>query len=294
MSIILWEHIEKGQIMTKWTKEGALAELGSLLEEIPELASGQRFSAEHTRWKTATLTLLEDVFGPSSRYYREFLALSWQKLGRAYFTGIETLNIEAAIENAHYREFLKQLEFSKGLLLAAYDELEHSGLDDVYRVPVSNLIPKRVLQQLCDHFHEVALQLRQRYEDRQTLVICDEHDVRDLFHALLCLHFEDIRVEEKLLNQEDTVTRTLCRLVKENIVIEIMKTDDRLNDEEIMSRFEQTADYLKKQANNDTLFCFVYDPEGRIVDRFKMKNDLKNSRAGLSVEVFVRPLLREK
>src|SRR5262249_5829560 len=51
------------------------------------------------------------------------------------------------------------------------------------------------IRKLCTGFHAVARQLRQRHDDRPTLDVEDEHDVQDLFHALLRLEFEDIRTE---------------------------------------------------------------------------------------------------
>jgi hypothetical protein len=49
---------------------------------------------------------------------------------------------------------------------------------------------------LAERLHTVVCQLRERRENRSTLDVNDEYDVQDLFHALLMIHFDDIRKEE--------------------------------------------------------------------------------------------------
>ncbi|WP_428841298.1 hypothetical protein [Bradyrhizobium barranii] len=53
-----------------------------------------------------------------------------------------------------------------------------------------------VILRLAERLHAVVRQLRERREERPTLQVEDEYDVQDLFHALLVLHFDDIRKEE--------------------------------------------------------------------------------------------------
>ncbi|MCZ8227650.1 MAG: hypothetical protein O9249_00855, partial [Burkholderiaceae bacterium] len=66
--------------------------------------------------------------------------------------------------------------------------------------PVSaSKIGQRLLDELDQtilRFHAVAVQLRDRYSGRPTLDVNDEYDVQDLMHALLRLHFDDVRPEE--------------------------------------------------------------------------------------------------
>jgi hypothetical protein len=53
-----------------------------------------------------------------------------------------------------------------------------------------------VVVKLAERFHAVVRQLRERRENRPTLDVTDEYDAQDLFHALLTIHFDDIRSEE--------------------------------------------------------------------------------------------------
>jgi hypothetical protein len=52
------------------------------------------------------------------------------------------------------------------------------------------------LRLLAQRFHQIARQLRHRYNQRPTLEVEDEYDVQDLLYSLLRLHFDDIRPEE--------------------------------------------------------------------------------------------------
>ena len=62
------------------------------------------------------------------------------------------------------------------------------------QVPID--APIHLVKLICHRFHVVAKQLAHRRENRPTLTIGDEYDVQDLLHALLRLHFEDVRPEE--------------------------------------------------------------------------------------------------
>ena len=53
-----------------------------------------------------------------------------------------------------------------------------------------------VVVRLAERLHAVVRQLRERREERPTLDVGDEYDVQDLVHALLTIHFDDIRKEE--------------------------------------------------------------------------------------------------
>ena len=68
--------------------------------------------------------------------------------------------------------------------------LDSLALHDRSAAPLDTLLA------LCRRFHLFARQLAHRYDDRTALTIADEYDVQDLFHAILLLHFDDVRPEE--------------------------------------------------------------------------------------------------
>jgi hypothetical protein len=54
----------------------------------------------------------------------------------------------------------------------------------------------KAVHSLCLRFHSVVRRLRTRHDGRPTFDVEDEYDVQDLLHALLRLHFHDIRRRE--------------------------------------------------------------------------------------------------
>ncbi len=119
-----------------WTKESALEELRALADAAVGLADERRFSAEHTRWLARTHSVLEEVFGRESRYYLTFASLSWRARGSFIIGGLSdpegALDPQAALDRKNREAYLEQLEYARGLLLAGVDQLERTGLEEVY------------------------------------------------------------------------------------------------------------------------------------------------------------------
>jgi hypothetical protein len=122
--------------MFSWTKETAIMELKTLIEEIPDLMKRNRFCAEHTRWLSNTLRILEQIFGRKSRYYLSLANLKWQETGPVFVGGPGDPgfigNPQGTMEKYHQKAYIRGLDAAKGFLLAALDELEHSDIDSVY------------------------------------------------------------------------------------------------------------------------------------------------------------------
>jgi hypothetical protein len=136
-------------------------------------------------------------------------------------------------------------------------------------------------------FHAVTRQLRKRYDDRTTLSVDDEYDVQDLFHALLHLFFDDIRREEWAPSYAGGSARIDFLLKQERTVVEIKKTRNRLGTKEL--REQIAVDLLQYRAHPEckALFCFVYDPEERIINPRGVEADLSQVIGELKVNVVV-------
>ncbi|MDH1180086.1 hypothetical protein N5C72_18525 [Achromobacter mucicolens] len=145
------------------------------------------------------------------------------------------------------------------------------------------------LDRIVLRFHAVALQLRKRREGRQTLDIVDEYDVQDLMHALLRLHFDDIRAEEWTPSYAGAASRTDFLLPQIETVVEIKKTRQGLVDKQIGEQLLIDIARYKKHPQCKRLVCFVYDPDGRIANAAGLENDLNNGDHGIEVRVFVLP-----
>jgi len=145
------------------------------------------------------------------------------------------------------------------------------------------------IRMVCTRFHAVARELRQRSENRLPFEVEDEHDVRDMVRALLCLMFEDFRMEEWTPPYAGGASRADLVLKGERIVIVVKKTRQGLGAKEIADQL--AVDLLRFSTHPDyqTLFCFIYDPEGRVVNPRRLEADLTRQSDGRTVEVLIAP-----
>jgi len=149
--------------------------------------------------------------------------------------------------------------------------------------------PQALLETICLRFHLVVRQLRDRRDDRPTLDVSDEYDVQDLLHALLHLFFEDIRPEEWTPSYAGKSARMDFLLKKESIVVEAKKTRKGLGARELGDQLIVDIARYKAHPDCKTLFCFVYDPEGRVANPRGIEADLSRKEGALTVKVFIVP-----
>lgn len=144
------------------------------------------------------------------------------------------------------------------------------------------------VEKLLARFHLVAQQLKKRHSQRDSLWINDEYDVQDLLHALLRIDFDDIRPEEWTPSYAGGSARMDFLLKKEQVVIEVKKTRDRLGDKEVGEQLIIDIAKYKGHPNCRTLVCFVYDPDQHISNRAGLKHDLESLATGeLTVVVHI-------
>jgi len=151
--------------------------------------------------------------------------------------------------------------------------------------------PERVeaLYRIGERFHLVAKQLRVRRQDRPTLDIEDEYDVQDLFHALLRIPFDDVRPEEWTPSYAGGASRVDFLLPEIEAVVEIKKSRAGLSARELGEQLIVDIAKYKQHPNCRTLFCFVYDPDGRIANPRGIENDLNAKQDELTVRVLIAP-----
>ena len=145
------------------------------------------------------------------------------------------------------------------------------------------------LDQTIIRFHAVAVQLRARHGSRGTLDVNDEYDVQDLMHALLRLHFDDVRPEEWVPSYAGAASRTDFLLPQIDTVLEIKKTRQGLNAKVVGEQLIIDIARYKRHPQCRRLLCFVYDPEGRIANPTGIENDLNKGDHGIEVRVSILP-----
>lgn len=181
-------------------------------------------------------------------------------------------------------------------LVAGYNQSNHCRACISILMAFRDIQPKmnsvdynRILTDIFERFHIVSRQLLRRHENRDTIQLRDEYDVQDLLHALLRLHFEDVRPEEWTPSYSGGANRMDFLLKDEEIAIEVKMTRVGLKDKELGEQLIIDIAKYQNHPNCKCLYCYVYDPEGIIRNPRGMEKDLMEIDKGFPVHVFVRP-----
>ena len=84
--------------------------------------------------------------------------------------------------------------------------------------------PMGIVVALCRRFQLFVDRLQSRQRSRQSLAVADEYDVQDLLHAILKLHFDDVRPEEWTPSYAGNASRMDFLLPRERMIIEAKMT----------------------------------------------------------------------
>ena len=148
--------------------------------------------------------------------------------------------------------------------------------------------PLEELENIFNKFAKVAKQLSSRHNNRKTLTISDEYDVQDLLHALLLLHFDDVRDEEWTPSYAGGCERMDFLLKDLQTVIEVKKTRSSMSKKELGEELIIDIEKYKVHPDCKQLYCFIYDPDGYLGNSSAIKNDLEKTHQGF-VKIFIRP-----
>lgn len=145
------------------------------------------------------------------------------------------------------------------------------------------------LRKVCLRFHAVARQLRLRKDYRTTLEVEDDYDLQDLLSALLKLEFDEVGAEEWTPPYAGGSTRTTLLLNGEQIAIVAKKTRSGLTTKELAEQISADAQHYSARKSCRHLFCFIYDPEGRIGGPTRLESDLTSVSDRHTIHVLVAP-----
>ncbi len=147
-----------------------------------------------------------------------------------------------------------------------------------------------LLEKIFKKFHRCYRQLLIRHNQRDTLKITDEYDVQDLLHAILKLHFDDVRAEVSTPKYAGGNSRIDFILNEHDVAIEVKKTRNNLKDKEIgeellidIARYQQSYSKIK------LLICFVYDPEELIINPIGLESDLNSTPSNIPIKTIISP-----
>jgi len=153
----------------------------------------------------------------------------------------------------------------------------------------SELDTLQLIRKVCLRFHGVARQLRLRKDSRPTVEVEDDYDLQDLLRALLKMEFDEVGVDEWTPPYAGSLSRTALLLNREQIVVVAKKTRPGLTAKDIAEQVRADSAFYSARNKCTTLFCFVYDPEGRIGSPKRLETDLTSISDRYMVEVLVAP-----
>ena len=201
-----------------------------------------------------------------------------------------------------------QARYGNNLMVKKFDELIQEDKHEAHLACLDSLIgilnglrevnPQKereedsetILETIFENFHRFAKQLKKRHEGRSSIEIKDEYDVQDLLHALLRLHFDDVRPEEWVPSYAGGCKRMDFLLKDSKIAIEVKMTRKGLKDKDRGEQLTIDIANYKQHPGVDTLYCFVYDKEELIYNAIGVEKDLeKLSTNDFRVKVFIRP-----
>jgi hypothetical protein len=149
--------------------------------------------------------------------------------------------------------------------------------------------PLDLCRRLCHRFHAIARQLRLRGEYRATVAIEDEIDVQDLLHALLRVQFDDIGTDEWTPRYSNDAPRTTFLLDHDGLAVVVKKTRAGLSTKDLAEQLRLDIERYRTRERCTALFCFMYDPEGRIGNPRGLEQDLATTSEHFTVDVLVAP-----
>lgn len=252
-------------------KEKALKEIDELLIEIKEIRSKNvGYSDEYDDYIVDDATY--EAFRLKVITFFKIVAFNQEddnldKLRKLYFNNLRNLTI---IEK---------------MLINLRKYINNELVNLVKNDTVYN---KDILDSIFSRFHNMVKTLRNRYNNRHTLDVKDEYDVQDLLYSILQIFFKDIRKEEWTPSYAGNCSRVDFLLKQEKVVIEVKKTRSTMKDKDLGEQL--IIDIAKYKAHPDCkrLICFVYDPDGRIVNPEGIVKDLEKDNKEF-VKIYINP-----
>jgi len=197
--------------------------------------------------------------------------------------------LKRSIETALEPQDIARVSVLHHALRRAVSEHIESQLERAWQVGRETQDAVQIVENVCRRFHLFAKQLLVRHDKRSTVQMTDEYDVQDAMHALLHIHFEDVRPEEWTPSYAGKSTRMDFLLKREQVVVEVKMTRKGLNQKEVIQQLTEDKERYRVHPDCHALVCFVYDPTGGCENPNALENDVSVSEGNFRVLVIVSP-----
>lgn len=262
----------------------AYLELTQILLQIRDKnknrSDGKIFLLQHefTRWLSKTEKIVREVYGSQSRDYDIFVNYC------EYVPVTETLT--STITRQIKYEYIQSLNLVHSHLEGMVDSyIQLGGIS-----ANTNIDKIEHVLEICHNFPRVVKQLSKRHDKREPFTINDEYDVQDLLHALLSVHFADIRDEEYCSSFAGINSRIDFFLKEEGIGIEVKMIQESLRDNKLLSQLTTDLKQYQTHPEIKSLVIFIYDPEHLLNNPQAFINDIPGKEGNMGVNVIISPI----
>ena len=195
----------------------------------------------------------------------------------------------AAVEQALLsRAFTQPIPINDAAEAAALAVLARRATDQIVLGSPETTPEDRIIA-LCRRFPLFVDRFQVRQRGRAPLAVNDEYDVQDLLHAILTLHFDDVRPEEFTPSYAGNASRVDFYLPRERIIVEAKMTRNNLGQKEVANELAIDAARYAQMSTVDTLICVVYDPGRKCGNPKTLENDVEASAGRLKLRAVVCP-----
>jgi len=246
-------------------KKTALKSLQDKISEIKNLLKGTRYSAEHTKWVSDTIYLLEDIFGRNSRIFITFASLTWTASGTYLTRGWDP---QQEMEEWQHNGYLSNLDTAKGILESGIEQIKLKGIEKVYQGKDT----PRESSTIVKIISLIDSKLRKLIREKPN----NEKEVQDSLENLFIgagLDTEFSREKERVVYSSKTYVPDFV-FKRINTVVEVKYCTTVSREKEIISEInDDILAYKTKYAN---LIFVIYDL-GVIRDRDQLKSSMESN-----------------
>lgn len=249
------------------------------------------------------ITKLNQIIGGCNSIYNEHLKRNPESnpmvsLANGKFLSIHERTIALIPKFGYQEEAIEQLFTHRRSTDAKLDTLYLKNYIDFLESVRDNPLPEKkepfttnvteLLEKILKNFHRCCRQLLIRHAQKETLKIENEYDVQDLLHAILKLHFDDVRAEVSTPQYAGRNSRIDFILNEHDIAIEVKKTRGNLKDKEIGDELLiDIAKYQQSYPKIKLLICFVYDPEELVINPIGLESDLNSTPSNIPIKTII-------
>ncbi len=280
---IVFLQVDKTELRNKIEERIQLG-LNICERQISNKQEDEQMWADFNDWNNLNEELIRQAFDkPKNIYVTEYQYRKGISIGALYGEK-KTFQEEVEVNKSAIKFQVRKLKWF-------YDKIEFlKSSDTITKTDTSkNNLTNLIL--LLSRFHKAAQAIRERYDNRETILIRDEYDVQDLLFGLLQIYFDDIRKEDSSPSHAGSNSRLDFVLKKEKIIIEVKMTNDKITLNKLGQDLLVDIGRYKEYPNCNDLVIFIYDRSDFIRNKTGFINDLQNqSTSKLKVTVLINPI----